>query len=142
MPIIQNWFVSGLLAAVFYGAMILVYKKLLLMGVKPLVLNFFLFGLVFLGFFIWNAIEKSDLYAVTPKMFLFFAIAAIFSLFANFFDVNAIKMAPNPGYATTLKSCQFVLVALLAPILFHSSLGVYSFAGILCVIFGIFLIGK
>lgn len=139
---IQSWFINGLLTAACFAGMVLAYKKLLLMGIKPLVLNFFLFGLVFIGFLIWNLIEKNDFAAITPKMALFLLVAALFSLLANFFDVHAIKTAPNPGYAATLKSCQIVFIALLSPFLFQSALSAYSFIGILFVILGIFLIGK
>jgi uncharacterized membrane protein len=139
---IQNWFLNGLGAAVCFACMVLAYKKLLLMGIKPLMLNFFLFGLVFVGFFVWNMIEKNSFKAITPNMILFLAIAAFFSLLGNYLDVNSVKSAPNPGYSATLKSGQIILVALLSPFLFDSSLSLASFTGIGLVILGIFLIGK
>ena len=137
----NNWFLSGLGSALCFSAMILVYKKLFLMGIKPLVLNLFLFGFVFIGFMIWNFSTKTAP-NLNLKMILFLLLAAAFSLLGNYLDTTAVKLAPNPGYASTLKATQIIFISLLAPIFFRSSLGVIPFLGIILVLVGIFLISK
>ena len=111
------------------------------MGIKPLVLNLFLFGFVFIGFMIWNFSTKTAP-NLNLKMILFLLLAAAFSLLGNYLDTTAVKLAPNPGYASTLKATQIIFISLLAPIFFRSSLGVIPFLGIILVLVGIFLISK
>lgn len=137
----NNWFISGLSSALCFAAMILVYKKLLLMGLKPLVLNLFLFGFVFIGFAIWNFSTKTAP-NLNLKIILFLLLAAVFSLFGNYLDTMAVKLAPNPGYATTLKATQIIFISLLAPIFFRSSLGLVPLLGIVLVLAGMFLVSR
>lgn len=139
--ILNNWFLSGLGAAICFSGMILVYKKLFLMGIKPLVLNLFLFGFVFIGFTVWNFSTKTAP-NLNLNMILLLLLAAAFSLLGNYLDTTSVKLAPNPGYASTLKATQIIFISLLAPILFRSSLGIVSFIGIIFVLIGIFLLSK
>ena len=138
---LNNWFVLGVGSSLCFASMVLVYKKLFMMGIKPLVLNLFIFGFVFLGFMIWNISTKT-----TPnlnlKMILLLLLAAAFSLAGNYFDTTSLKLAPNPGYATTLKATQIIFISLLAPIFFRSSLGLVPFVGIILVLLGVFLVSR
>ena len=111
------------------------------MGIKPLVLNLFIFGFVFIGFAIWNFATKTAP-NLNLKMVLFLLLAAAFSLVGNYLDTTSIKLAPNPGYASTLKATQIVFISLLAPIFFKSSLGIVPFIGIILVLIGMALISK
>ena len=137
----NNWFLSGLGSAICFAAMILIYKKLFLLGIKPLVLNLFLFGFVFVGFIVWNSIAKNTI-NLDLKIIFLLLVAAIFSLLGNYLDATAIKLAPNPGYASTLKATQIIFISLLAPIFFGSALGIIQFFGIFLVLVGIFFISK
>jgi len=137
----NNWFISGMASAVCFSIMILIYKKLLLMGIKPLVLNLCMFGIVFFGFIIWNISTKTT-FNFDWKIILFLLVAAAFSLLGNYFETNSVRLAPNPGYAATLKSTQIIFISLLAPILFRSAFGIVPVIGIGLVLVGIFLISK
>ncbi len=137
----SNWILYGLSAAVFYAGVILIYKKLLVSGLNPLVLNFFVFGITFLGFTIWIFTFKPTI-NLTYTIVLLLIIAAIFSLIGNFLDVTAVKEAPNPGYAATLKSTQIVLITLLAPLIFKSEFTWLKFSGVILVLLGIFLLSS
>ncbi len=137
--ILNNWVLSGIGAAVCFTGMTLVIKKLLLIGVSPLVLNMFLFGLVLIGFICWVSISKTPI-NITWTILSLLILAAVFSLLGNFLDVNAVKLAPNPGYASTLKATQIALITLLAPILLGATLGLQAFLGVIFVFVGIMLL--
>ena len=136
---LNSWLFSGFASSLCFAGMVLVYKKLLTMGIKPLVLNLFLFGFVFIGFSIWNFTARTR-FDLSKRMLALLLLAAVFSLLGNFFDVNAVKNAPNPGFATTIKSSQIVLITILAPILFGSSLSLSTGLGTVLVVLGIFMI--
>lgn len=68
-------------------------------------------------------------------------LAAICSLLGNFLDVQAVKNAPNPGYASALKATQIVLITIIAPLLlFKSSLTLPKLFGVILVLIGIAII--
>jgi len=138
---LNNWFVQGVLAALSFSGMVLVYKKLFLLGIKPLALNLFMFGFVFVGFMIWNIAEKTPL-NITTKMTSFLVLASLFSLAGNYFYTSSVANAPNPGFAATLKAGEIVLITLLSFFIFKSSLNAVSFLGVIMVLFGVFLISK
>ncbi len=137
--ILGNWVLSGIGAAVCFTGMTLVIRKVLLMGVSPLVLNMFLFGFVLIGFISWVSASKTPV-NLTWTILALLILAAVFSLFGNFLDVNAVKLAPNPGYASTLKATQIALITLLAPILLGATLNLQAFIGVVFVFIGIVLL--
>ena len=131
----QTWVLYGIGSAICFAGMTLVYKKLLSSNINPLVLNLFVFGLTFFGFIIWSTVTKTKI-ELTTSLFLFLILASIFALMGNFLDVKAIKDAPNPGYANTLKATQLVLITLIAPFLFNSSLTWQKLGGVILVLVG------
>jgi uncharacterized membrane protein len=136
---LNNWVLSGIGAAICFTGMTLVIKKLLLIGINPLVLNMFLFGFVLIGFICWVSISKTPVnfsWAILALLIL----AAVFSLLGNFLDVTAIKLAPNPGYASTLKASQIALITLLSPILLGAALSIRALAGVVLVFVGVLLL--
>jgi len=135
------WIFYGFGAAISFGCMMLTYKKLLLMNLQPLVLNFFVFGLTFIGFSAWVSISNTPIKISTP-MLLFLLLASCFAIMGNYFDVNAVKAAPNPGYSTTLKATQIVIVTLLAPIIFDSHFNLQKLFGVFLVLSGVFLVSR
>lgn len=131
----ENWIIYGFGSAICFTGMTLVFKKLLTMGVSPLVLNMFVFGISFLGFVVWNVVSKTKI-NIGLNIILFLILGAIFAIFGNYLDLSAVKNAPNPGYAGTLKATQIVLIAILSPILFNSSISLLKLVGIVLVLAG------
>lgn len=119
--------------------MVIVYKKVLLSGIDPLILNLFVFGFTFIGFIAWSTVANVEI-NINLSIVALLVLASIFALFGNFFDAQAIKSAPNPGFAATLKAGQIVVITLLAPVLFGSSLSLLSFLGVVFVFVGIIII--
>ena len=133
------WILYGLGAALMYACMILTYKKLLLMNINPLLLNLFVFIFVSIGFAAWVTISKTKI-ELSGWMVLFLIAAAIFSLVGNSLEILSTKGAPNPGYATALKSGQVIIITLAAALIFKSDMTWYKIVGVATVIGGIVLI--
>lgn len=135
----MNWVYYGLGSALCFAVMVLIYKKLLLLNINPLVLNMFIFGITFLGFIIWVKATKTSI-DVNTIIIVLLVLAAICSLLGNFLDVQAVKNAPNPGYASALKATQIVLITIIAPLLFKSSLTLPKLFGVILILIGIAII--
>lgn len=138
---IANWILYGFGAAICFSAMIIIIKKLLLLKIHPLILNMFLFGIVFVGFGIWMGVSNTKIEITLPLIFLL-VLASFFSLLSNYCDVTSIKYAPNPDYASTLKAFSLVIIIILSALIFNSEFTITKFLGVLIVLFGIFLVSK
>ncbi len=135
----MSWVLYSLLAATSLGIMLLIYKKLLLLGVNQLILNFIIFGLTFLGFFSIIIINKTPI-KMSPLIITLFIIAAIFSLLGNYLQVKAFNSAPNIGYAAALVSISVILATLLSVLFFKSEFDWIKFLGILLAVIGAYLV--
>lgn len=136
---VLTWVLFGLGAAICFAGMVLLNKKILSLGMSPLLLNLFLFGFTFIGFSIWTIASKTKM-EFNSTMIILLILAALFALLGNFLDATATKEAPNPGYAAALKSVQVLIIALLAPLLLGSPLTLPKFIGMALVVGGVVLI--
>ena len=135
----MNWITYAIIAAFSFTGMILLYKKLLLLGINQLLLNLFIFGFVFLGFASIVVISKTPV-KLSYLMVALLIAASIFSLIGNYSMVKSYFSAPNPGYATTLVSTQLILISVLSIVFFKSEFSWVKFFGIIVVLFGSYLI--
>ena len=135
----MNLITYAIIAAFSFTGMILLYKKLLLLGINQLLLNLFIFGFVFLGFASIVVISKTPV-KLSYLMVALLIAASIFSLIGNYSMVKSYFSAPNPGYATTLVSTQLILISVLSIVFFKSEFSWVKFFGIIVVLFGSYLI--
>lgn len=137
----MNWAIYSIIAAISFAGMVLVYKKLLLLGINQNLLNFYIFGLVFLEFASIVIVNKTPV-KLSYLMIILLVLASIFSLIGNFSQVKAYATAPNPGYASTLATTQLILITILSVLFFSSEFSWVKFLGIVIVIFGSYLVAS
>ena len=135
----MNWVAYSIIGAISLSCMILIYKKLLLLGINQLLLNLFIFGFVFIGFGIFVYATKTPI-RLSPLMIFLLVIASVFSLIGNYFHVKAYNEAPNPGYAHALSSTAIILVMVLSVLLYGSNFTWLKFFGIITIILGSYLV--
>ncbi|MFH1326521.1 MAG: EamA family transporter [archaeon] len=135
----NRWFLYGCGTALSMAAFILTYKKILLSGISPLVLIFFIFIFTFLGFAGWALISRPKI-KFSWIVLGWFIAAAIASLLGNYFEALSLRDAPNPGYTSSLKYLQIIIITLFAPFLFGSKINLKKVLGIVLVLGGLFLI--
>ena len=137
----MNWVIYSIIASISFAGMILIYKKLLLFGINQNLLNFYIFGFVFLGFASIIYINKTPV-KLSYLMIILLILASIFSLIGNFSQVNAYATASNPGYASTLVATQLILITILSVLFFRSEFSWIKFLGIVLVMFGSYLVAS
>ena len=136
----MSWLLYALLGMVFFAGMILLFKKITLLGTEPLILLLFL--TIFLaGFYVVHvSITKTPL-KVNSTVILLILAAAFLSYLGNLFYTKSIALAPNPAYSTTIISLQIVLIAIASVFLFGSELSTVKGIGILfAIVAGILLV--
>ena len=137
----MNWIIYSIIVAISFAIVVLIYKKLLLLGINQNLLNFFMFGLVFLGFTSMIIVNKTPI-KLSYLMILLLIIASIFALIANYLEVKAFDSAPNPGYVATLISTQIILISVLSVLFFKLDFSWVKFLGMIIVLFGSYLIAR
>jgi drug/metabolite transporter (DMT)-like permease len=96
-------------------------------------------GFALLGFFGVTAPSLRDV--VSSDRFLSFLAAAtfagIFSSIGHWVDFEAIKRAPNPGFATSIRNCSILPVTVFSVFLFDSSFHLLKLLGVVLILAGI-----
>lgn len=113
------WSVYSILAVVCFVAMLLVFKKLSLLGVPTsfILLFVFLFGGVF---YVLHVLVTKESMQLNIFLLLLFLLVAGLSYLGNLLYLHSFRIAPNPGYATAITGLQGVFVIIASVLLFGS----------------------
>ncbi len=107
------WIVFSLAAMGFLAAMTLMYVPPGRAGVHPSVLLFYLFlcaGLFNFGYVKFHGTPLT----ISRSSLLWIIGAAVASFFGNLCALQAINLAPNPGYASAIEASKAPVVVLLS----------------------------
>lgn len=131
MGFTNNWFIYALIGMLSFSGMALVLKKLTYMLPSSLILVYvFVFSAVmFVSFQLKTTGELKV--GLIPLLWLFLAAALAFV--ANIFDLEALKHAPNAGFASAVKAGQILVITLAALFLFEDQK--ITWTGVLGVLF-------
>ena len=127
----SNWFAIALVGMLSFAGMALTLKKLTYTLPTPLIL-LYLFVLSSFMYFGYQIKTGEGLkVALTP--FLLLVLASALAFIGNICDVEALRLAPNAGYASAVKSGQILVITLVAYLLFDDQK--ISWMGVLGVVF-------
>ena len=139
MGFTNNWFIYALIGMLSFSGMALVLKKLTYMLPSSLILVYvFVFSAVM--FVSFQLKTTGDLrVGLTPLLWLLLAAALAF--IANIFDLEALKHAPNAGFASAVKAGQILVITLAALFLFEDQKITWTGAlGVLLIFSGVGLL--
>lgn len=119
--------------------MMLLFKRLTIYGISPISINFYFFLLTTIGFLILMASTKTSFSLPTSSLWMFFLLAGV-ALSYNYFDIVAVRDAPNPGLVEAITAFRLVAIAILSAIIFGSALTAKNLIGILFVVVGLVLV--
>ena len=139
MGFTNSWFIYALIGMLSFSGMALVLKKLTYILPTPLILVYvFIFSAVM--FVSYQLKTSGDLkIGFTPLIWLL--LAAFLAFVANIFDLEALKHAPNAGFASAVKAGQILVITLAALFLFEDQKITWTGAlGVLFIFSGIGLL--
>ncbi len=137
----MNWFFSSIFSMFFFLFMLLIFKRVGLLGIKEPTILLYVFTIGAIFYFIYSFISNSPMKVSWQILGLLF-FAAIFSFLGNIFHVRALISAPNPGYADAVSSARILLLTLAAIFLFHSEkLTLIKALGIIFTAIGLIFLG-
>ncbi len=136
----MSWLAYAIVAMVSFAAMFLVSRKVLDTGVTSQAFTFYIFLLVTLMLFAYVLATKTSL-SLTKYAVIFLIAAAVFSAVGNVVFFQAIKLAPNPGYAVAIMSTNALLVTIASIFLFKAQFSVVKVMGIILAVVGVILLG-
>ena len=131
----SNWLVHSLVTLFSFGVMLLLFKKLTLMGLSSVVLNFYVFGI---NFFVFLCLSLGGGVSarITTTQFIIVLSASFFAILGNYFNILGLSTAPNPGYHLAVAFSRVVVVTIFATIFFGSELCLRKLFGVIVVIIG------
>jgi drug/metabolite transporter (DMT)-like permease len=117
MGFTNNWFIYALIGMLSFSGMALVLKKLTYMLPSSLILVYvFVFAAVM---FVSFQLKTTGELKVGLIPLLWLLLAAALAFVANIFDLEALKHAPNAGFASAVKAGQILVITLAALFLFE-----------------------
>lgn len=135
----MNWFWTAFLGMLCFAGMSLTFKKLSFALNTPVIL-LYAFSLNAVLYAIYS-IQKGFLLRVDGKNAALVLLASIFAFIGNLCDLEALRLAPNAGYASAVKSGQIIVITLAAYFLFRGqTLTLNGLAGILLILSGLILL--
>lgn len=124
---------------IFFSGMILLFKKITLMGVKPAVLLLFVSIFLFIFYLSHTTVTKTPT-KINNYILILIIIAAFLSYLANLFYTKSIALAPNAGYSAAIISLQLAVITIASIILFGAEFSLIRGVGVLlAIIAGILL---
>ena len=134
-----SWIIAALTGMFAFACMTLTLKKLTYSLPTPVVL-LYLF-LITGGLYLVYGIKLGLRFSVSPSQLGFLGLAAAFAFIGNLGDIEALRMAPNPGYASAVKAGQIVLITFAALLLFaEQKLSWQGVGGVVLVVTGVGLL--
>jgi drug/metabolite transporter (DMT)-like permease len=137
--ITMPWYIYSMLTSFSFVGLYLCIRWLTGKGFAPKQILLFMVGFALLGFF--GVTAPSLRQVVNSDNFLGFlaaaAFAGLFSSIGHWADFEAIKRAPNPGFATAIRNCSILPVTILSVFLFDSSFNLQKLLGIFVILAGI-----
>lgn len=131
MGFTNNWFIYALIGMLSFSGMALVLKKLTYMLPSSLILVYvFVFSAVM---FVSFQLKTTGELKVGLIPLLWLLLAAALAFVANIFDLEALKHAPNAGFASAVKAGQILVITLAALFLFEDQK--ITWTGVLGVLF-------
>ena len=125
------WYMYSLPTSFSLVGLYLCIKWLTSRGLEPKQILLFMSGFACLGFL---AVAAPSLSAVVrssqfPGFLAAATFAGVFAAIGHWADFEAIKRAPNPGFATALRNCSILPVTVFSVFLFGSAFDLLKLAG-------------
>jgi uncharacterized membrane protein len=133
------WYHYSIFTSLSLVGLVLCIRWLTNRGYQPKQILLFMVAIALVGFLglAWPGL--SDFYNSKHyfSSLLFIALAGVFAAIGHWADFEAIKRAPNPGYATALRNCSILPVIFLSVFIFNSELSPWKLAGAIVILSGI-----
>ena len=135
----QSWFIVALIGMLSFTGMALSLKKLTYVLPTSVIL-LYLFAFTAPAYLMYNVATGTPLKIDYPALILLL-LASLFAFVGNLCDVEALRLAPNAGYASAVKAGQIIVITIAAFLLFKDQritlsgfIGVSLIFGGICVL--------
>jgi len=135
----QSWFIFALIGMISFACMALSLKKLTY-DLPTSVILLYLFAFTTPAYLIYNVTIGTPL-KISCTALIFLLLASVFAFIGNLCDVEALRLAPNAGYVSAIKSGQIIVITVMAFLLFKDQrITLSGFIGVSLILGGVFLL--
>jgi len=133
------WILLSFLTSLCITILILSYRYLTTNGlsISILLLYFFTFSL---PMYCFDVYRSGDSLKIKLSHLLFIVFLAFIGCISNILHLNAIKLAPNPGYCDGIIAGKIIYISLLSWLMLDSSLDLRKIIGCLIIIIGMVVV--
>lgn len=136
-----SWFLFALTGMLSFACMALSLKKLTY-NLPTSVILLYLFAFTTPAYLMYNVVTGTPL-KIDSTALILLLLASVFAFIGNLCDVEALRLAPNAGYASAVKSGQIIVITAAALLLFKDQrITLSGFIGVFLIFLGIFLLSN
>lgn len=132
----NNWVGYALISFVAYFFVNFSFKFISANKIIPVTFMTYVFAVIIMFF----VLLSTKHFFLDFKSLLIAAIIAVGSVAGTIFMIKSVGLAPNPGYGLAIASANVVVIALISPIVFHSSLTLPKILGVFLTFLGVILL--
>mgnify|MGYP001566601525 FL=1 len=136
----MNWFWLAFISLFLFAGVTLVQKRLLNLGIHPVIFGLYLMAFAFIGFLATAIITKQKI-MIPNAWIILLILAGLLALFGNLAATYSFKFAANPGYTQAIISASGIAILFASVFLFKSELTTIKLIGVLLTTIGVILIG-
>ena len=135
----MSWFATAVIGMLSFACLALTLKKLTYLLPTPIVL-LYLFALTSILYLVFS-LKRGFQFNISWQALGLLGLASLFAFIGNLADVEALRLSPNPGYASAVKAGQILVIMFAALVLFpDQKLSLQGIAGVVLVFSGIVLL--
>ena len=135
----QIWLIFALIGMISFACMALSLKKLTY-DLPTSIILLYLFAFTTPIYLIYNVATGTPL-KINSTALIFLLLASVFAFIGNLCDVEALRLAPNAGYASAIKSGQIIVITIMAFLLFKDQkITLSGIIGVSLIMGGVFLL--
>jgi len=134
-----NWFLAAVAGMLSFACMALTLKKLTYLLSSPIIL-LYVFAVTTLLYLVLS-VKRGLEFGLSLQAVGLIGLSSLFAFIGNLADTEALRLAPNPGYASAVKAGQIIVITFAALLLFpDQKLSLQGVFGVILVFSGVIII--
>ena len=139
MTIVSNWFTFSVIAMLCYATVVLLLKKLTYAASTSVMLLYMFSTMA--GLFLAQNLTQGNSLRIGSQSLGFILLGGMLAAIGSMCEVESLRLAPNIGYATAIKSGQILVVTIIGYFIFKDQqLSWHGVLGVLLILSGVTLL--
>ena len=137
----ETWYYFAIIAAVFFGLMVVLIKVMITKGIGSELLTAYFFTIT--SIMLWVYILLTHKVAIpNQSVLILLIISSAIAVIANLLGFKAIGLSSNPGYYRAIDSIGIIVAFIISIFVFNLKPDLFGILGITFIVIGVILLSR